>query len=568
MSKKNNALFTISPVSEEFLNIFKSHFNLKDDNLSLIDLSTLRRLSIKDLLKTLRSFKFKSLYIVYEEERAKSLISILCCVSALTKSKKILIVDPNLKLKIFYRFQILFSIINLIIGTLISHFNLIYCITELKILKLKSKIQPKYERLNTVLYLKTNLWFGAQIGGSIGHISGVVNSLINKKNKLFFLSMENPIMVDKSVNFIKIPSINYYGIPQESNLFTFQRLVFKTFLKKISKKKFSFIYSRLSISNYSNVLISRYLKIPLILEYNGSEVWVSDKWGSGLRYRSVALECENTCLKHAHLIVVVSEVLKNELLQRGIEENKIVYYPNCIDPKVFDSSRFSIIERISTRKTYNLNKDHKIFTFIGTFGAWHGAEKFAEAIKYLCFNDKKFLDKYKIHFMLIGNGLKMIDVKNLIDNDICKPYVSLTGLIPQDKAPIHLAMSDILVSPHVPNADGSKFFGSPTKLFEYMVMGKPIIASDLDQIGEVLKNSLKINKVDKNNQSINGDELSLLVEPGSVNDLVNSIKFLAQNDDLCKMLGNNVKEEALKKYTWDIHVSKIMNSYNAVFSNN
>ena len=73
MSKKNNALFTISPVSEEFLNIFKSHFNLKDDNLSLIDLSTLRRLSIKDLLKTLRSFKFKSLYIVYEEERAKSL---------------------------------------------------------------------------------------------------------------------------------------------------------------------------------------------------------------------------------------------------------------------------------------------------------------------------------------------------------------------------------------------------------------------------------------------------------------------------------------------------------------
>ncbi len=56
----------------------------------------------------------------------------------------------------------------------------------------------------------------------------------------------------------------------------------------------------------------------------------------------------------------------------------------------------------------------------------------------------------------------------------------------QSEAPTYLAISDIVVSPTVPNPDGSPFFGSPTKLFEYMAMGKPIVASDLDQIGEVL----------------------------------------------------------------------------------
>ena len=44
----------------------------------------------------------------------------------------------------------------------------------------------------------------------------------------------------------------------------------------------------------------------------------------------------------------------------------------------------------------------------------------------------------------------------------------------------------------MPNAYGSRFFGSPTKLFEDMAMARAIVASDLDQIGEVLSPAVRI----------------------------------------------------------------------------
>jgi glycosyltransferase involved in cell wall biosynthesis len=65
---------------------------------------------------------------------------------------------------------------------------------------------------------------------------------------------------------------------------------------------------------------------------------------------------------------------------------------------------------------------------------------------------------------------------------------------------------DILVSPHIPLADGSDFFGSPTKIFEYMAMGKGIVASRLGQIGEV-----------------RGMMRRALVEPGNVPELARAI---------------------------------------------
>jgi len=119
---------------------------------------------------------------------------------------------------------------------------------------------------------------------------------------------------------------------------------------------------------------------------------------------------------------------------------------------------------------------------------------------------------------------------------------TLTGLVPQEQGPAYLAASDILVASHVPNPDGSPFFGSPTKLFEYMAMGKAIVASDLDQIGEVLKH----------------DQTAWMVKPGDAQSLMFGLKALIDDEGRRHRLGESARREVVAKYTWENHTRRII----------
>jgi glycosyltransferase involved in cell wall biosynthesis len=384
-------------------------------------------------------------------------------------------------------------------------------------------------------YLRTDHWFGVKSGGSVGHISGVVESFQRSGHPLFIISTDELPLVDSAripVYVIKPKGI-FRNLPELPELEYDQYLIGKA-TDIFEKYKPSIVYQRYSLNNYSGVILSRKYRIPFILEYNGSEVWMARHWGKPLRFESTANKIELLNLHAADLIVVVSTPMKHELVKRGITEAKILVNPNGVDAQRFRPD----VDGSAVRQKYGL-EEKVVIGFIGTFGKWHGSEVLAKAAAKII----KLPDTTReLHFLFIGDGVTLSETKRIVQDGKIDDRVTFTGMVPQEKGPEYLAACDILVAPHVPNPDGTPFFGSPTKLFEYMAMGRGIVASNLDQIGDVLEHG----------------RTAWMVKPGDCDELAEGIIALAKDRTLRESLGQNAREEVLNKYTWEQHVKRTL----------
>jgi glycosyltransferase involved in cell wall biosynthesis len=177
-----------------------------------------------------------------------------------------------------------------------------------------------------------------------------------------------------------------------------------------------------------------------------------------------------------------------------------------------------------------------VIGFIGTFGPWHGAEILARAAVELGGAGGEPA------FLFVGDGPGLKQVRDILREGGMEGRCRFAGLVPQQEAPDYLAACDICVSPHVPNPDGSRFFGSPTKLFEYMAMGKAIVASDLEQIGEVLE----------------AERTALLVPPGDPAALAAALGRLASDGTLRQRLGSSARQAAVERHSWDSNASSVL----------
>jgi glycosyltransferase involved in cell wall biosynthesis len=106
----------------------------------------------------------------------------------------------------------------------------------------------------------------------------------------------------------------------------------------------------------------------------------------------------------------------------------------------------------------------------------------------------------------------------------------------------------VLVSPHVPLPNGVEFFGSPTKLFEYMAAGKAIVASRLGQIDDVLEHGVT----------------AWMVEPGSVDQLAEALVAVAADPKLRGELGAKARRQASEQHSWQLNARRLINTYSAV----
>jgi len=496
----------------------------------VVILPELRRLPPGQLAARLRQLR-GTCVIALEDPASETLLPILEVVASLTAARRIEVAHADRPREATSRRRGIVHGAQLTAASVAAQAELRRAEKETASL-LEAPPQHTTPSLERVLYLNANLWFGVTTGGSVAHVAGVVNALAERAGAVELATAPAPVGIDARVAVLRLRPPKRYALPVEANLYRFGRSV-PAQLHDIVRP--SLVYQRHSVGSYSGALLARRHRVPLVLEYNGSEVWVARHWGRRLRYEGLALAAEEASLRHAHLVVTVSEALADELAERGVDEQRIAWHPNGVDAGAFDPARFSDEERAALRDRYGLARHATVATFVGTFGQWHGVDVFARAIR----ESADWARRENLRFLLVGDGLTMPTVREELAG--LDDIATIAGLVPQAAAPLHLAASDILVSPHVPNADGSPFFGSPTKLFEYMAAGKPIVASDLDQIGDVLR-----------------DDLAVLVRPGDPDDLVRGLRELVGDPARRAHLAERARRRVLEQYTWEHHVDAIL----------
>ena len=124
---------------------------------------------------------------------------------------------------------------------------------------------------------------------------------------------------------------------------------------------------------------------------------------------------------------------------------------------------------------------------------------------------------------------------------------------------MHLAISDVFVSPHVHKEKDMRFFGSPTKIFEYMAMGRAILASRLEQIADILAPGL-----DARDGVPTGAEASVLFTPGDEDGFLLGLKRLVEQPTLREQLGKRARAKVLAEYTWDRYARQVVDRLSAV----
>jgi glycosyltransferase involved in cell wall biosynthesis len=124
--------------------------------------------------------------------------------------------------------------------------------------------------------------------------------------------------------------------------------------------------------------------------------------------------------------------------------------------------------------------------------------------------------------------------------------VLVIGFVPHQMVPAYLAAFDALLMPyqetvlHRQKKHDTASYMSPLKAFEYMAAGRPIVASRLKVIGEILEDGRN----------------AILVPPDSVTEWAGAIRLLRDNEPLGRKIGEQARDD-VRKFSWDERVKKI-----------
>jgi len=223
--------------------------------------------------------------------------------------------------------------------------------------------------------------------------------------------------------------------------------------------------------------------------------------------------------------VTITDGLRRELERRFGPRPRIAVIPDGVRPgDGADLQPPSFDPRPATSDPRPPTSDFTI-GYAGHLYPWKGVDLIVEAVAAMP----------DVNGLIVGGHDQEPDlarVKAFAAELDCATRITFTGLLPPPDVAARLREADVLVLPN-PRSAISDTHTSPLKLFEYMASGRPIVASDLPSIGEVLRDG----------------ENAVLVEPGNPQALVAGIRKIKDDPALAQRLAAQAAAD-VRDYTW------------------
>ena len=227
-----------------------------------------------------------------------------------------------------------------------------------------------------------------------------------------------------------------------------------------------------------------------------------------------------------------SHGLANIYSRLGLPEDKLVVAHNGVDLERFEAA----VTKEEARRKLGLPHEKEIVCYSGNFYPGRGLDLLIDVAEEL---------RHVLFIIVGGTGDDIENYRRRLREREIENFL-LIGFVPHRAVPHYLFASDVLIMPYTSRMtirDGSVAaeFTSPIKLFEYMASGRPIVATALPSIKEVLEDNRN----------------AILVEPDSAHSVLDGIKKALSDQVLTQRIVARAASD-IRRYTWEERVKRIL----------
>lgn len=285
------------------------------------------------------------------------------------------------------------------------------------------------------------------------------------------------------------------------------------------------LYERYNLFLLAGVMLRRTTGLPLLLEVNAPLADERQRFG-GLGLPWLANWAESMAWRHADVVLPVTAVLAERVRSRGVAAQDICVIPNGINQAHFDSAP-SVAD---AKRQLGWHDDEIVLGFTGFVRDWHGVDK---VVRWLASADAP----KQARLLMVGDGPARADLEALAGSLGLADRVRFTGVVDRHAVPALVAAFDIALQPAV------VAYASPLKLFEYLALGKAIVAPRVPNLLEVLDDDVN----------------ALLFEPDQAGALEAALNRLCADATLRDRLSRAARATiAQRQLTWEGNARRVV----------